>query len=398
MDSGIGIGFGQAMEKLPGLALNLAQMQQQGQHIRALEADSASRLALDQKKFELDKTSSGIRDDLVQQQAKAAELATNQLKKDTELVPVDYMLDKLGYKTPAQKEWWKKKGAIHIENQGGVDYVQRKKGVDLYTTLEKDPEANLEIGRIQTDDLSKAISEIDTQMSNPESKLKPEQVQQLTAQKEALVMERTRIANAMKYAEREARSKYKESIKNFYDPASNTWVQKNTVTDDITGLIPETAQLRQMEIDKAERTRQQQESGLDKRALAANASRERAAGMRASSTPKESLSNDRLLGKEKLDVEAKLLEEPTGRAAAAYAARYNELSDKDEYVLKPAVKTGWFDGKSDTEAEWVKQPKGNSPANNKMSESKLLSDLMENGYTKQGAADYIKRAKAAGKI
>ena len=69
-------------------------------------------------------------------------------------------------------------------------------------------------------------------------------------------------------------------------------------------------------------------------------------------TPKESLSNERLLGKEKTDVEAKLLEEPDSPAAAAYAARYNELSDKDEYVQQTTP--GKLYG---TNTAWVKQPK-----------------------------------------
>jgi hypothetical protein len=131
---------------------------------------------------------------------------------------------------------------------------------------------------------------------------------------------------------------------------------------------------------------------------------------KATAESKSSPSNDRLLAKEKIDMEEKLLAEPEGKVANAYAARYNELSKTDEYVLKPAVKTGWFDGVSDKDAEWVKQPKGSgavkavsptpktTPQKTKVSESTLRVDLIKNGHTPKSADDYIKRAKAAGKL
>lgn len=59
MAGGAWEGLAQATGRLPGLALNIAQLQQQGQHMRALEADSQQRLALEGRRMGLAEEAAG---------------------------------------------------------------------------------------------------------------------------------------------------------------------------------------------------------------------------------------------------------------------------------------------------------------------------------------------------
>lgn len=59
MAGGAWEGLAQATGRLPGLALNIAQLQQQGQHMRALEADSQQRLALEGRRIGMAEEAAG---------------------------------------------------------------------------------------------------------------------------------------------------------------------------------------------------------------------------------------------------------------------------------------------------------------------------------------------------
>lgn len=80
MANGAWEGLAQATGRLPGLALNIAQLQQQGQHMRALEADSARRLALEDRRVQIAEQSAKDESDLRAISRQKEQIALDQAK------------------------------------------------------------------------------------------------------------------------------------------------------------------------------------------------------------------------------------------------------------------------------------------------------------------------------
>ena len=257
--------------RLPGLALNLAQLQQQGQHMRALEADFQKRLALEGQRVDIERINAGRQKDLYDVQKREANIKLKTAERDTELIPVSETLASVGVKRPAEQQFFMNYAGPYIQKgpASGLPSIQRNHAQEIYGKLLKDVDANIKLDSIRAQEAQKEIAAIDAQMTNPETsgKLKPDQVAQLQKQRADLVTERTIADNSVR---RLTREKGKESLKNFWDPAKQTWIQKNIVTDDVTGLIPE--EVRKTEITAA---------GLNKRAEEANKTRLEAAKISA---------------------------------------------------------------------------------------------------------------------
>lgn len=215
--------------------------------------------------------------DQADQTNKILKIKAAQAEDDAKLIPVDSSLDAIGLKYPEEKAYLKNKVALDIKNIGGLDYIGNAVGKKALYSYMSDPQTNIDIGNIRTSKINEQMAGIDAQLNNPETsgKLKPEQVQQLQQQKQALMQEHAKVANAIDSEDRKLRAKDKESIKNFYNPKTGTWDSYNIVTDDTSGLIPETAYIAQQHDAKAERI-------ADK----ANAVRLQAAGMRGGSVEK----------------------------------------------------------------------------------------------------------------
>ena len=127
---------------------------------------------------------------------KLLDMQIAQHQKETELIPIETQLTKLGFTSPEEHQLFMSKIPLDIEEVAGTKYVQRKKGVEHFTKLAADPEFNIDLGNIRTKNIDKALA----QLSNPETtaKLKPEELQKVEEQKAALIEQKTMLANQMK--------------------------------------------------------------------------------------------------------------------------------------------------------------------------------------------------------
>lgn len=364
--------------------------------MRALEADSQKRLAFEGERVGIEKINAIRQKDLYDVQKREAHIKLSATERDMELIPVSETLASLGVKRPAEQKFLMDYAGPYVQNgpASGLPSIQRNHAQEVYGKLQKDVDANIKLDTIRAREAQKEIDAIDAQMNNPETsgKLKPEQVAQLQKQRSELVMERTVSDNSVRKLTRE---KGKESLKNFWNPVTQSWVQKNIVTDDVTGLIPE-------EIKKAQITAE----GLDLRAEKTNATRLAAANIAANKATK---GNDPVEKKIKeidtyirvnydakmREIERKLAKVTWVKGSEGEANRLQDQLSAFEAEREKAVDTQNMLRNGEIEpgaVVWGKQPSG------AQKESTLLSDLMKHGYTKEAAAGYIKRAKAAGKL
>ena len=199
------------MQNLTNTALNIRQMQNQEQHMRAIEAHQ-------DQAFELQR-----------QNTEAERLKAQEYKKQQELIDIDNELGGIGFTSPEEIAYFKKKAGLHVENVGGRDYIQRGVGTKLFMDAAKDPQSNIEVGTIRIGNLDKQIAQLETAMAGgeehgvggsgnnsntqgnkPAMKLKPEQVQQLGVQLQQLREQRTQLVNNMKIEQRKLDAQLKE--------------------------------------------------------------------------------------------------------------------------------------------------------------------------------------------
>lgn len=198
------------MRNLTNTALNIRQMQNQEQHMRAIEA-------YQDQAFELQR-----------QNTEAERLKAQEYKRQQELIDIDNELGRMGFTSP-EIAYFKKKAGLHVENVGGRDYIQRGVGTKLFMDAAKDPQSNIEVGTIRIGNLDKQIAQLETAMAGgeehgiggsgnnsntqgnkPAMKLKPEQVQQLGVQLQQLREQRTQLVNNMKIEQRKLDAQLKE--------------------------------------------------------------------------------------------------------------------------------------------------------------------------------------------
>ena len=197
------------MRNLTNTALNIRQMQNQEQHMRAIEAHQ-------DQAFELQR-----------QNTEAERLKAQEYKRQQELIDIDNELGRMGFTSP-EIAYFKKKAGLHVENVGGRDYIQRGVGTKLFMDAAKDPQSNIEVGTIRIGNLDKQIAQLETAMASggqgvggsgnnsntqgnkPAMKLKPEQVQQLGVQLQQLREQRTQLVNNMKIEQRKLDAQLKE--------------------------------------------------------------------------------------------------------------------------------------------------------------------------------------------
>jgi hypothetical protein len=177
LDSGIGEGLNQASGTILQTGMNLMKFKQ-------------DKLMQEQKLQ--------IEQDHVSRANKLLDMQIAEKQKSEELVPIEETLSKFGFKSPEEHQLFISKVPLDIEQIGGVNYIPRGKGIAALQKHSSDPEFNIQLGEIRTSNFNKTITEIDNQLGSPDSKLKPEQVQQLQEQRAALVTQRTQTANAMK--------------------------------------------------------------------------------------------------------------------------------------------------------------------------------------------------------
>jgi hypothetical protein len=185
-------------------------MQNQEQHMRAIEAHQDQAL------------------ELQRQNTEAERLKAQEYKRQQELIDIDNELGRIGFTSPEEIAYFKKKAGLHVENVGGRDYIQRGVGTKLFMDAAKDPQSNIEVGTIRIGNLDKQIAQLETAMAGggqgvggsgnnsntqgnkPAMKLKPEQVQQLGVQLQQLREQRTQLVNNMKIEQRKLDAQLKE--------------------------------------------------------------------------------------------------------------------------------------------------------------------------------------------
>ena len=174
-DSGISEGLNQTTGNMVNMGMQLYQH-------KAQQAIQQERLRVEQE--------------TATRRNKLLDMQIAQQQKETELIPIETQLTKLGFTSPEEHQLFMSKIPLDIEEVAGTKYVQRKKGVEHFTKLAADPEFNIDLGNIRTKNIDKALA----QLSNPETtaKLKPEELQKVEEQKAALIEQKTMLANQMK--------------------------------------------------------------------------------------------------------------------------------------------------------------------------------------------------------
>ena len=174
-DSGISEGLNQTTGNMVNMGMQLYQH-------KAQQAIQQERLRVEQE--------------TATRRNKLLDMQIAQQQKETELIPIETQLTKLGFTSPEEHQLFMSKIPLDIEEVAGTKYVQRKKGVEHFSKLAADPEFNIDLGNIRTKNIDKALA----QLSNPETiaKLKPEELQKVEQQKAALIEQKTMLANKIK--------------------------------------------------------------------------------------------------------------------------------------------------------------------------------------------------------
>lgn len=135
----------------------------------------------------------------LEKQNKLVEMQMKSIERDNELIPVQDSLTKLGFSSPEEHQLFLQKiNPMDVEYIEGTHYITRKAGKDYFAKLANDPDFNLSIGQVRFANANKAIAEIDAQLQNANNKLKPEQIDALTKQRESLINQKTALANQMR--------------------------------------------------------------------------------------------------------------------------------------------------------------------------------------------------------
>lgn len=244
----MGYGFWQGAERATG---NMAAT---GMQLLQFQANKQ----IQQDKLDLLKRTEARHADLQGVQIRKEKALADEAERNAELIPISETLAALGVKRPAEQKFLMDYAGPYIQSgpASGLPSIQRNHAQEIYGKLLKDVDANIKLDTIRAQEAQREIDAIDAQMTNPETsgKLKPEQVAQLQKQRAGLVTERTISDNSVR---RLTREKGKESLKNFWNPDTKQWVQKNIVTDDLTGLIPEEVQKEAIKAGAASQTEEQ---------------------------------------------------------------------------------------------------------------------------------------------
>lgn len=176
--------------RLPGLALNLAQMQQQAQHMRAIEQDSATRLALEgQRVRSAELTGEATREHLVQQ-TRLEKQKADELADSLSLVSVPDRLNMAKITNPEEQKFFMDKFAKRgIIEPGPADpnlpMAKKKLFQDEMLKIINDPEANIEYGKVRSSSLTKQIEGLKSGEIKPDKGVEPEaQIAELTRLRE----------------------------------------------------------------------------------------------------------------------------------------------------------------------------------------------------------------------
>jgi len=309
-------------------------------------------------------------------QNKLLDMTIQEQQRDNELIPIHENLSRLGFKSAEEQNLFLEKlNPLDVEDIGGVKYIKRKTGVENFKTLAVDPEFNIKLGIVRTDNVNKSLAQIDAVLSNPESKLKPEQIQQLQKQKDEFIQHRTQLANAIKMEQMKIKAKNLIPMGKggLYDAATGEIISSPEQDNNVSSSLREYETVSGMSPDK--RGTPEYRKGY----------------------------YDFLRQKKTSNGDYK----PTDKdkSYASYVDRWKEEVKQGLHKGKRMMSRYEFEnwqakeqmaGKEEAKAD--AQIDKIDKQMQRIREIKLKKDLIKNGYSEKQADDYISRAKALGKL
>lgn len=167
--------------------------------------------------------------DLANKQGRIAEIQAKQAEDDAKLIDVDAHFTQMGH-GPEEIAYLKSKAMLDIENINGRDYIQTKRGREIWAGLVNDPQTTVDLATIKAQRADKQIAEMTNQLyGDGAAKLKPEQRAELEQQYDALVQQRTAYAEATKIANRALMAKNKERMQTVQKP-DGSWASVDPVS------------------------------------------------------------------------------------------------------------------------------------------------------------------------
>jgi hypothetical protein len=167
--------------------------------------------------------------DLANKQGRIAEIQAKQAEDDAKLIDVDAHFTQMGH-GPEEIAYLKSKAMLDIENINGRDYIQTKRGREIWAGLVNDPQTTVDLAAIKAQRADKQIADMTNQLyGEGAAKLKPEQRAELEQQYDALVQQRTAYAEATKIANRALMAKNKERMQTVQKP-DGSWASVDPVS------------------------------------------------------------------------------------------------------------------------------------------------------------------------
>jgi len=187
-DLGLAMGLERATGNLQNTALNLQQLQKQTRHMRALEADSSQRLALEGRRVAADESRNAAIEDQRAVQTRMLKMEEEKIKKDTTPVDFNDVLDSYGIKRPEERAVLEKYVAPYLERVdggSGKPLIQPQHLRSEYARLGKDYQGQLELTTARARGIAKEREDLLKQKAEVK---KPEEIAQIDAETAATIL------------------------------------------------------------------------------------------------------------------------------------------------------------------------------------------------------------------
>lgn len=245
-DNGLWTGLERATGNMANTALNLAQLQNQSRHMRALEDDSKQRLAYEGQRVQMTQEQNDI-----ENRAKKIEL--DKMEDAQRLIPFNETLSKIGITRPAEQKIFMEYAGPYIETGGasGAPMIQKQHALKLWKEFNSDYNAGIQLGTVRAKEINNEIGALSEQLKQVK---KPEEAQGIQKQIDSLLEDRTRADNAVKMFQQKIRATNKDKYQNVQLP-NGKWAAVDTATGDKVELpgTPSDVVKRDMQDEAADR-------------------------------------------------------------------------------------------------------------------------------------------------
>jgi hypothetical protein len=258
-DLGLAMGLERATGNLQNTALNLQQLQNQTRHMRALEADSSQRLALEGRRVAADESRNAAIEDQRAVQTRLLKMEEDKIKKDTTPIDFNDVLDSYGIKRPEERKVLEKYVAPYlerVEGGSGKPLIQPKYLRSEYERLGKDYQGQLELTTARAKGIA---NERQTLLQQKVEVKKPEEIAQIDGRLKEINAEETANDLVIKRIQQQVRAANKDKYQNVQLP-NGQWVAQDTATGDtipLGGTQEGVVKTRQVEAAKDNRAQMQ---------------------------------------------------------------------------------------------------------------------------------------------